>query len=264
MSDKIKVLVVEPMKPCEVREISGLDEMQAIVGGHIQAVYPYQDEVALVCNEDGKYLDLPDNRPLTNDRGIPYDVICGTFFLAGLGEEDFVSLTDEQIEKFSALYDNMMVLPAERAEAQKEITPDDDGMSYFAIACQVSFRIPAGEQWTDTQKKAFADHVTGIFYNDGPLAERLVSELSFSFHGDCAEVEYSFADRTTDKSSAELFSEQCVRKVQAQLEGCGCKMAEIDCFAEKLDDWEDDLSFAKDQSKGQKTQEKKKGHHHER
>ena len=112
--DKIKVLVVEPMKPCEVREICGLEDMQAIVGGHIQAVYPYQDEVALVCNEEGKLLGLPFNRPLTNDRGVPYDIICGTFFLAGLGEEDFVSLSDAQIEKFSKLYDNMMVVTAEK------------------------------------------------------------------------------------------------------------------------------------------------------
>ena len=43
----MKILVVEPMKPCEVREISGLDDMQAIVGGHIQAVYPFQEEVAV-------------------------------------------------------------------------------------------------------------------------------------------------------------------------------------------------------------------------
>ena len=120
MSDKIKVLVVEPMKPCETREISSLEDMQAIVGGHIQAVYPFGDEVALVCNEDGKYLDLPYNRPLTNDRGIPYDMICGTFFLAGLGAEDFVSLTEAQINKFSALYDNMVVITAGKEPPQAQ------------------------------------------------------------------------------------------------------------------------------------------------
>ncbi len=126
MSDKIKVLVVEPMKPCEVREIRGLEEMQAIVGGHIQAVYPFRDEVALVCNEEGKHLDLPYNRPLTNDRGIPYDIICGTFFLAGLGAENFVSLTEEQIHKFSALYDNMRVPTAgkEPPQAQQDKKSD--------------------------------------------------------------------------------------------------------------------------------------------
>ena len=115
MSDeKIKVLVVEPMKPCEVREICGLEAMQGIVGGHIQAVYPFHDPVALVCNENGKILDLPFNRPLTNDLGVPYDLIQGTFFLAGLGSEDFVSLTDAQIQKFSDLYDNMMIFTAEK------------------------------------------------------------------------------------------------------------------------------------------------------
>ncbi len=119
MNDKtLKVLVVEPMQPCRVQEIHGLEEMQAIVGGYIQAVYPFRDEVALVCNEDGKNLGLPYNRPLTNDRGIPYDMICGSFFLAGMGEEDFVSLTEEQIKKFSALYDNMVVLTAEKEPPQ--------------------------------------------------------------------------------------------------------------------------------------------------
>ncbi len=119
MSDeKIKVLVIEPMKPCEVREISGLKDMQGIVGGHIQAVYPFHDNVALVCNENGKILDLPFNRPLTNDRGVPYDLIQGTFFLAGLGAEDFVSLTDAQIQKFSALYDNMVIFTAEKEASE--------------------------------------------------------------------------------------------------------------------------------------------------
>lgn len=120
MSDKIKVLVVEPMKPCEVREISGLGEMQSIVGGHIQAVYPFRDEIALVCNADGKNLDLPYNRPLTNDRGIPYDMICGTFFLASVGAEDFVSLTAEQIQRYKSLYDNVVVLTAEVPAPQEK------------------------------------------------------------------------------------------------------------------------------------------------
>ena len=123
MSGKIKVLVVEPMKPCEVREIDGsLETMQAIVGGYIQAVYPYRDEIALVCNEEGKNLGLPYNRPLTNDRGVPYDIVCGTFFLAGQGGEDFVSLTDEQIGRYKGLYDNMMVLTAEKATPKQKIS----------------------------------------------------------------------------------------------------------------------------------------------
>ncbi len=56
----MKILVVEPMKPCEVREIPDtLEAMQALVGGYIQAVYPFQEEVAVICNEKGRNLDLP-------------------------------------------------------------------------------------------------------------------------------------------------------------------------------------------------------------
>ena len=123
MSGKIKVLVVEPMKPCEVREIDGsLETMQAIVGGYIQAVYPFRDEIALVCNEEAKLMGLPYNRPLTDNHGLPYDIICGTFFLAGQGGEDFVSLTDEQIGRYKGLYDNMMVLTAEKAPSKQKFS----------------------------------------------------------------------------------------------------------------------------------------------
>ncbi len=120
----MNVLIVEPMKPCRAQEIPGtLEAMQAIVGGHLQAVYPFRDEaVALVCNEDGKRLGLPHNRPLTNDRGVPYDMICGTFFLAGLGAEDFVSLTDEQIQRYKSLYDNMVVHAAEKPTPQYDLS----------------------------------------------------------------------------------------------------------------------------------------------
>ena len=90
----MKVLIVEPMKPCYVREISGLNDMQEIVGGHIEAIYPFKE------------------------RGVPYDIVCGTFFLAGLGAEDFVSLTEEQIRRYKELYDNVMVITAVKEQPQ--------------------------------------------------------------------------------------------------------------------------------------------------
>lgn len=55
----MKVLVVEPMKKCYTKEINGLEEMQALVGGYIQAIYPFPDKAAVVCNEEGKNLGLP-------------------------------------------------------------------------------------------------------------------------------------------------------------------------------------------------------------
>lgn len=120
MSDKtIRVLVVEPMKPCRVEEIgSDLNSMQAVVGGYIEAVTPFTEPVAIVCNEEGKLQDLPVNRPLVDRNGVPYDFLCGTFFLAGVAGEHFVSLTDDQIRVYKSIYDNIMVLTAEKEASQ--------------------------------------------------------------------------------------------------------------------------------------------------
>ena len=53
----MKVLVVRPMEMPEVQEIDHtLSAMQELVGGTIQAVYPFDDPVALVCNDEGKLL----------------------------------------------------------------------------------------------------------------------------------------------------------------------------------------------------------------
>ena len=108
---KLRVLVVEPGKPPAVQEIGGsLESMQRLVGGYIQAVYPFDDPVALICNEEGKLLGLPMNRTLRDERGVPYDIVCGTFFLAGIAEDDFASLADRQIEKYTDYYRREVVL----------------------------------------------------------------------------------------------------------------------------------------------------------
>ena len=115
----MKVLVVEPQKPCRVQEIESLADMQQLVGGDIEAVYPFQEPVALVCNSEGKLLGLPMNRPLLDKDYLPYDIIRGTFFVAGLGQEDFISLTDEQIRRYKSLYDNMQILPVRTAAGEQ-------------------------------------------------------------------------------------------------------------------------------------------------
>lgn len=93
--------------------------MREIVGGNIDATYPFTEPVAVVFNAKGKILDLPYNRPLMDESGLPYDIVCGTFFLAGVGAEDFVSLTDDQARRYKSLYDNVIVLTAE-APAEQE------------------------------------------------------------------------------------------------------------------------------------------------
>ena len=124
MSDEkyplLKVLVVEPMQPCRVQEFPGtLEAMQNIVGGYIETVHSFPDAV-IVCNEEGKLLGLPFNRPLMDENGLPYDILCGTFFIAGAGEEDIASLTEEQIDKYKSLYDNVIIAPVQKETSQSE------------------------------------------------------------------------------------------------------------------------------------------------
>lgn len=98
----MKILIVEPMKAPYEKEIAGdLKSMQAIVGGFIQAVYLFEDEeLALICNEEGKLIGLPYNRALKDEEGSIYDVVAGTFFLcrAPADSERFDSLTEEQVK----------------------------------------------------------------------------------------------------------------------------------------------------------------------
>ncbi len=95
------VLVVEPQKKPYAKEIGGdLKSLQHEVGGYIQAVYPFREPVALICNEEGKLSGKALNRALRDESGQIYDVVAGTFLIAGLGKEDFISLTPEQMEHF--------------------------------------------------------------------------------------------------------------------------------------------------------------------
>lgn len=99
----MRVLVVEPEHRPEVKEIDdSLKEMQGIVGGYIQAIYPFEEPVALVCNDEGKLMNLPANRGLRDKDGQIYDIVFGTFFLCGApaDSDHFTSLTTEQIERY--------------------------------------------------------------------------------------------------------------------------------------------------------------------
>ena len=103
----MRVLVVEPEHRPEVREINdSLKEMQGIVGGMIQPVYPFDDPVALVCNDEGKLMNLPANRGLRDGNGQIYDIVFGTFFLCGASADSdhFTSLTTEQIEQYRKMF----------------------------------------------------------------------------------------------------------------------------------------------------------------
>lgn len=104
-NEKMTVLVVEPGEFPYTKDIDpGLSSLQKEVGGYIQAVYPFEDPAALICDEEAKLTGKELNRTLRDDEGHIYDVVAGTFLITGLGEEDFISLTKDQIKKFTEHY----------------------------------------------------------------------------------------------------------------------------------------------------------------
>lgn len=104
----MKVLVIKPENKPQVQEIDGtLESMQSLVGGTIQAIYPFEDQVALICNDEGKLLQLPMNRALRDgETGKTFDILCGTVFLCGAPAEEpyFTDLSEEQIQKYTEMF----------------------------------------------------------------------------------------------------------------------------------------------------------------
>ena len=96
----MRILKIEPEHHPERADIPDtLEAMQEVVGGYVQAVYPFEEPVALICNEEGKLNGLPLNRALWDEDGTLYDIISGTFFLCAAppDAESFQSLSEEQL-----------------------------------------------------------------------------------------------------------------------------------------------------------------------
>ena len=132
-NEKISVLVVEPEKKPYAKEISsGLSSLQHEVGGYIQAVYPYEEPVAIICDEEAKLKGSELNRVLRDEDGQIYDVVAGTFLIVGLGESEFTSLTPEHMKQFKEKFETpemflrlngkLVVLPMEERPKAKKLS----------------------------------------------------------------------------------------------------------------------------------------------
>ena len=96
--NKIKILVVEPIMDPYVTEIyNTLEEKQKIVDGLIQFI-ELEEDIDLICNEQGKEFNLEINKIIKND------VICGNFIICGQQNGDSISLTNNQIIKYKRLF----------------------------------------------------------------------------------------------------------------------------------------------------------------
>ena len=135
MAEKIRVLLVEPMeKPRMVEFENRLENLQETVGGLIQAVYPFEDPVAIVCDEEGKIDGAPLNRALRNEDGDIVDIIAGPFFICGIDEDSFTDLPADLAEKYDKMFhrpeaflklgSRMLAIPMDPVKPAPAVGPD--------------------------------------------------------------------------------------------------------------------------------------------
>ena len=110
VQNRIRVIVCRPGERAEVVEIEEeLKPMQEIVGGYIQEFMPFSSQkderfenVAVVCDEEGKIREREKNRAIRDDEGKVQDIIAGTFFIcyAPPESERFMTMPPDLEEEF--------------------------------------------------------------------------------------------------------------------------------------------------------------------
>ena len=115
--DIMRVVYVEPNKAPRVMEMPHtLEAEQKAVGGLIELVYN-DDDTAIVCNDEGKLIGMEGNRRLGNGT-----IIAGPFFVVGLTEDDFRSLTDEEVVKYMNQFAEPEQISQEEVESDMGFT----------------------------------------------------------------------------------------------------------------------------------------------
>ena len=106
-AEQMTVLVVEPgYAPYEKTIPHELHAMQEIVGGLITVIYPYEEPIGIVANDEGLLLNMDFNRSVEGG----YGGIFGPFFVCGLTEESFCSLPSDQMERFKKRFHKAEIL----------------------------------------------------------------------------------------------------------------------------------------------------------
>lgn len=101
----IRVVYAEPLKVARVIELgTELEDMQKAVGGDIEPFYPFDEAVAIVCCDEGKYNGMLPNRAVYGENGEMLDIIFGSFFVCDCSGESFGSLSDKQIERYQKMF----------------------------------------------------------------------------------------------------------------------------------------------------------------
>ena len=125
----MRILVFEPLKEPYVKDIEDdIHAMQEVVGGSIESIYfePKQDAICW-CNDEFLLNGSKPNRIVGNT------LVHGTFYISGnclneYGEWDSCSLTDDQIKKYSEMFETPIIVleQMQATEIEVENTPDEE------------------------------------------------------------------------------------------------------------------------------------------
>ena len=103
--ETIRVVLLEPHQMARTVEVKNtLEDLQALVKGNIEPFYPFEEEVCFICNDEGKINGMEPNRAIYDDEQNMIDVLFGPGFICGCGGENFGSLSDEQIERYTEMF----------------------------------------------------------------------------------------------------------------------------------------------------------------
>ena len=104
----IKALKVSPMERPEICYLENkLESLQKAVSIGVDYVglieiLDLDERTCIVCNEEGKLINLMPNRRVGDD------IICGVFYVTGQNEDgDLTSLTDEEILHYAEMFDSV-------------------------------------------------------------------------------------------------------------------------------------------------------------
>ena len=100
--EKIRVVYCEPGQLARITEIGTelANLQQAVGGGLIETFYPFEEEVCIVCNDEGKFNGMRPCRAVYGEEGKMMDIIFGPFFICDCSTENFASLSEEQLKRF--------------------------------------------------------------------------------------------------------------------------------------------------------------------
>ncbi len=102
----MRAVLVEPYKAAQIVDVDpSYESITGIIGGYIESAYHWPEHVVLLCNEEGKKLDLPISRILLNEDGGFIDTLSGNLLIVAEKDEDYAGLTEKQAAHFKRVFD---------------------------------------------------------------------------------------------------------------------------------------------------------------